>query len=156
MYNQSAGPVTSDHLGAFEKGPTAPVQGAPYSATITNESIETLADGNRIVQTNKREQPRGIRKVARVRMLPCRRSAIYRPLTRRTSSSFKILSRRHVLHVEFDRQDRVEKPGASRCNGYSGPASGSSTFFIQMGSGRVHSRPAHRQQLLMQKTVVDE
>src|SRR5579863_3125742 len=28
----------------------APVQGAPYSATIVNESTQTLADGNRIVQ----------------------------------------------------------------------------------------------------------
>src|ERR1700743_3223560 len=27
-----------------------PVQGAPYSATISNESVQTLADGNRIVQ----------------------------------------------------------------------------------------------------------
>jgi hypothetical protein len=30
----------------------SPVQGAPYSATITNESVQTLADGNRIVQSN--------------------------------------------------------------------------------------------------------
>jgi hypothetical protein len=29
---------------------TSPVQGAPYSATVVNESIQTLADGNRIVQ----------------------------------------------------------------------------------------------------------
>jgi hypothetical protein len=29
---------------------TSPVQGAPYSATIVNESVQTLADGNRIVQ----------------------------------------------------------------------------------------------------------
>ena len=29
-----------------------PVQGAPYSATITNESVQTLSDGNRIVQTS--------------------------------------------------------------------------------------------------------
>jgi hypothetical protein len=42
----SAGAVTS---GAFER---ASVRGAPYSATITNESIQTLADGNRIVQTS--------------------------------------------------------------------------------------------------------
>ncbi len=28
------------------------VQGAPYTATITNESVQTLADGNRIVQTS--------------------------------------------------------------------------------------------------------
>jgi hypothetical protein len=30
----------------------APVQGAPYSASITNESVQTLADGNRIVQSS--------------------------------------------------------------------------------------------------------
>ncbi len=49
---QSAGPVTSVAWSAFEKGPSNPVQGAPYSATITNESVQTLADGNRIVQTS--------------------------------------------------------------------------------------------------------
>ena len=31
---------------------STPVVGAPYSATITNESVQTLADGNRIVQTS--------------------------------------------------------------------------------------------------------
>src|SRR4029077_5908202 len=36
-------------FGGFDR---APVQGAPYSATINNESIQTLADGNRIVQTS--------------------------------------------------------------------------------------------------------
>jgi hypothetical protein len=30
---------------------TSPVQGAPYSAAIVNESVQTLADGNRIVQS---------------------------------------------------------------------------------------------------------
>lgn len=38
--------------GAMHTITSAPVQGAPYSATITNESIQTLADGNRIVQTS--------------------------------------------------------------------------------------------------------
>ncbi len=33
-------------------GPTEPVLGAPYSATLTNESVQTLADGNRIAQTS--------------------------------------------------------------------------------------------------------
>lgn len=33
-------------------GPTDPVLGAPYSATLTNESVQTLPDGNRIVQTS--------------------------------------------------------------------------------------------------------
>jgi hypothetical protein len=37
--------------GGFSLSATA-VQGAPYAATVTNESIQTLADGNRIVQTS--------------------------------------------------------------------------------------------------------
>ena len=36
-------------FGGFDR---APVQAAPYSATINNESVQTLADGNRIVQTS--------------------------------------------------------------------------------------------------------
>jgi len=51
MY-QSAGPAAAIAWGSLEKGPTAPVKGSPYSATINNESVQTLADGNRIVQTN--------------------------------------------------------------------------------------------------------
>jgi hypothetical protein len=39
-------------VGAMARGMGAPVTGAPYSATITNESVQTLADGNRIVQSN--------------------------------------------------------------------------------------------------------
>jgi len=48
---QTTGPVTLGAAGAvslFGK----PVQGAPYSATVTNESTQTLADGNHIVQKN--------------------------------------------------------------------------------------------------------
>jgi hypothetical protein len=45
------GPVTIG-FGAFGGDSGAPVQGAPYSATITNESVQTLADGNRIVHNS--------------------------------------------------------------------------------------------------------
>ncbi|MGH8276239.1 MAG: hypothetical protein ACRETH_06050, partial [Steroidobacteraceae bacterium] len=53
MYQtQSASPVvTMMRTEKMEIG-RAPVQGAPYSATITNESVQTLADGNRIVQSS--------------------------------------------------------------------------------------------------------
>jgi hypothetical protein len=37
---------------ASSRANSSPVQGAPYSATITNESVQTLADGNRIVQSS--------------------------------------------------------------------------------------------------------
>ena len=44
--------VTAVGAGGFARFNAAPVQGAPYSATITNESVQTLADGNRIVQSS--------------------------------------------------------------------------------------------------------
>jgi hypothetical protein len=44
------GPVAIGAAGFGERfGP--PVQGAPYSATMTNETVQTLSDGNRIVQS---------------------------------------------------------------------------------------------------------
>lgn len=50
--SQSAGPVTTVGVGVLGKSPGAPVQGAPYSATITNENIQTLEDGTHISQTS--------------------------------------------------------------------------------------------------------
>lgn len=45
--------ITSAAVGSgFDRAAAAAVQGAPYSATVTNESVQTLADGNRIVQTS--------------------------------------------------------------------------------------------------------
>jgi hypothetical protein len=52
VFFQNAGPVTTVGVGVFGKGPGAPVQGAPYSATITNENIQTLEDGTHINQTS--------------------------------------------------------------------------------------------------------
>src|ERR1017187_1961698 len=50
--SQAAGPVTTVGVGVLGKPPGAPVQGAPYSATITNENIQTLEDGTHITQTS--------------------------------------------------------------------------------------------------------
>lgn len=52
VFFQSASPVTTVGVGVVGKPPGAPVQGAPYSATSTNENVQTLADGTRIVQTS--------------------------------------------------------------------------------------------------------
>jgi hypothetical protein len=48
---QTTGAVGAMASGGFDRA-SGPVLGAPYSATITNESIQTLADGNRLVQTS--------------------------------------------------------------------------------------------------------
>ncbi len=45
---RTTGPVGAVAAGFDKEG--GPVVAAPYSATITNESIQTLADGNRLVQ----------------------------------------------------------------------------------------------------------
>lgn len=45
-------PIQAGAISVSTAGPLAPIKGAPYSATITNESVQTLADGNRIVQSN--------------------------------------------------------------------------------------------------------
>jgi hypothetical protein len=50
--SQAAGPVTTVGVGVLGKPPGAPVQGAPYSATITNENIQTLEDGTHITQNS--------------------------------------------------------------------------------------------------------
>src|ERR1700722_15649621 len=49
---QNNSPGTAVAISAFQKLPGTPVQGAPYSASMTNQSTQTLADGNRIVQTS--------------------------------------------------------------------------------------------------------
>jgi hypothetical protein len=48
---QTTGAVGGVAAGGFDRA-SGPVLGAPYSATITNESVQTLADGNRLVQTS--------------------------------------------------------------------------------------------------------
>lgn len=50
MYQRPGGEVVTRMMAGKFLG--QPVLGAPYSATITNDSVQTLADGNRIVQTS--------------------------------------------------------------------------------------------------------
>ena len=51
VYFQSAGPVTTVGMGMVTKGAGTPVKSAPYSATITTESVQTLGDGTHISQS---------------------------------------------------------------------------------------------------------
>jgi len=51
VFYQTTGSVGAIVSGGFDKT-SGPVLGAPYSATTTNESIQTLADGNRLVRTS--------------------------------------------------------------------------------------------------------
>jgi hypothetical protein len=58
VFSQAVGPISGEQIGGTVNVTSASgmagavIQGAPYSATITNQSIQTLGDGNRIVQTS--------------------------------------------------------------------------------------------------------
>jgi hypothetical protein len=52
VFGQTETAATGFSFRVNEGAPAKTVQGAPYTATITNESVQTLADGNRIVQTS--------------------------------------------------------------------------------------------------------
>lgn len=52
VHYETAGPVGRVALTGVAGAPGAPVPGAPYSATATTKSIQTLADGNQVYQTS--------------------------------------------------------------------------------------------------------
>ena len=106
VFFQSGTAVATAGVAPFDKG-GAPVAGAPYSATITNESIQTLPDGNRIVQNyhgNDRARFAGPH-------APGCSSAYDRQSFRRQRAPPRFHPRPRgadVLHLELDRQDRTE------------------------------------------------
>ena len=109
---QSAGPVTTVGVGLAGKGPGAPVQGAPYSATMSNEMVQTLSDGTHITQTSTGNVARDSQGRTRQdapfaadrQFVRCRRAT---PCVHSGSGGAD------GLHAESDGQDRAENAGAS-------------------------------------------
>jgi hypothetical protein len=133
MY-QGAAPVSAIAWGSFEKGPAAPVKSAAYSATINNESIQTLADGNRIVQTNTGT-------IARDSQGRTRQDAALP-----TIGNLSAASAPHLVFIQdpvagtsytLNLTDKTAWKNPTPPAGMSGPgaAVGSGTFFVQTGSG---------------------
>src|SRR5882762_8841742 len=133
MY-QGAGPAGAIAWGALEKGTTAPVKGAPYTATINHESIQTLADGNRIVQNNTGT-------IARDSQGRTRQDAALP-----TIGNLSAASAPHLVFIQdpvagtsytLNLTDRTAWKNPMPATGTAGPSAavGSGTFFIQTGSG---------------------
>jgi hypothetical protein len=138
MY-QGAGPTGAIAWGSFEKGPTAPVKGAPYSATINNESIQTLADGNRIVQTNTGTVSRDSQ--GRTRQdapLPAIGNLSAASAPHLVFIQDPVAGTSYTLNLTDKTAWKNPMPPAGTAGpGTAGPgtAVGSGTFFIQTGSG---------------------
>lgn len=131
MY-QSAGPAGAIAWGSFEKGSTAPVKNAPYSATINNESTQTLADGNRIVQTNTGT-------VSRDSQGRTRQDAALPAIGNLSAASAP-----HLVFIQdpvagtsytLNLTDKTAWKNPMSPGGTDGPGAAVSTFFIQTESG---------------------
>src|SRR5271169_3279300 len=131
MY-QSAGPAGAIAWGSFEKGPAAPVKGAPYSATVNNESIQTLADGTRIVQSSTGT-------VSRDSQGRTRQDAALPAIGNLSAASAP-----HLVFIQdpvagtsytLNLTDKTAWKNPMPAGGTGGPGAAVGTFFIQTASG---------------------
>jgi len=132
LFYQSAGVATT--IGAFEKSPGVPVQGAPYSATINNEMIQTLPDGNRIVHTSTGTTARDSQgRLRQDAALP----AIGNLSAANAPHLVFILDPVAQTSYTLDLTDKTAQkmPMSPVVTTGSDPAAGSNTFFIQMETG---------------------
>jgi hypothetical protein len=152
FYNQSVDPVSSVHLGAFEKAPAAPIQGAPYSAAITNESIETLPDGNRIVQTSNGTTARDSQgRTRQDAALPTIGNLSATNAPRLVFIQDPVAQMSYTLNLTDKTAQKIPTP--STAMDIAGLGSGSGKFFIQMGSA-VSTAGLPSPGIVMQKTFV--
>jgi hypothetical protein len=139
MY-QSPDPAGAIAWGPLDKIPIAPVKGAPYSANTNNESIQTLADGNRIVQTNAGTVSRDSEGRTR------------RDATLPTIGSLSATNAPHLVFIEdpvagtsytLNLTDKTawKNPMPPAGTRGSGGASGSFTFFVQTAGGMPFAPP---------------
>ena len=133
FFNQSAGPVTAVGMGAFEKAPAAPILGAPYSAAITNELIETLPDGNRIVQTSSGTTGRDSQgRTRQDAALPAIGNLSAANAPHLVFIQDPVAQTSYTLNLTDKTAQKIPAPSAAM--DISGPASGSEKFLIQKGS----------------------
>ena len=152
MY-QSAGPAGAIAWGSYEKGSTAPVKSAPYSATINNESIQTLADGNRIVQTNTGT-------VSRVSQGRTRQDA-----TLPAIGNLSAASAPHLVFIQdpvagtsytLNLTDKTAWKNPMSPGGTGGPGAAVGTFFVQASGPSLIPPPAPPMIALTKHLATDE
>jgi hypothetical protein len=133
MY-QTAGPAGAIAWSSFDKGPAAPVKGAPYSATINNESIQTLADGNRIVQTNTGTVARDSQgRTRQDAALPAIGNLSAASAPRLVFIQDPVAGTSYTLNLT--EKTAWKNPAPPAGTGGLGPALSASTFFVQTGNG---------------------
>jgi hypothetical protein len=149
----AAGVVTAVAGKAFG----SPVQGAPYSATITNESVQTLADGNRIIQSNTGSTARDSEgRTRQDAALPAIGNLSAANAPRIVFIMDPVAQTSYTLNLTDKTAQRLSMPPGGPMG--SGPVSGAKVFFAQVGSasGTVGSLPPPPGPIAMQKNMTIE
>jgi len=135
LYQNSGGIVTARAIGG---APLAPVTGAPYSATMTTETIQTLSDGTHITQTTTGN-------VARDSQGRTRQDAPLPPLGNLSAADAPhlVFIQDPVAQVSYtlNLTDKTAQkmpaiPPPSAGDGPSAGVSANGKYFIQMGTGQ--------------------
>src|SRR5260370_3961300 len=139
---QTAAPTGAIAWGRMENGSGASVQGAPYSASITNKSIKTLADGKHIVQTS-------MGTTARDSQGRTRQDAPLPTIGNRSATAphlvfieDRVTHASYVLNVTDKTAQKIPRPPAAGDGSLAGGEA--RVFFGQMGSVATVSGPSAR------------
>ncbi len=153
---QSAGPVGGVTAGAILRGPIAPVQGAPYSATITNESIQTLADGNRIVQTSTGTTARdSLGRTRQDTVLPAIGNLSAADAPHLVFIQDPVAQTSYTLNVMDKTAQKTSMPSTATMGGVA-TEGGPGTFFVQMGTSATISSTGPPPPMTMQKVLLSD
>jgi hypothetical protein len=151
-----AGPVTGVAVGGMMKGSITPIKGAPYSATITNESVQTLADGNRIVQTSTGNTARDSQGRTRQDFaLPAIGNLSATEVPRLVFIQDPVAQTSYTLNLTDKTAQKIPMPPPPPAGGFS--ESGGATFSVQVGAGAAAIGPGGPEQnMAFQKPVLPD
>jgi hypothetical protein len=129
-------PVAGVAVGTTLRGPLAPIKGAPYSATITNESVQTLADGNRIVQTSTGSTARDAQgRTRQDTILPTIGTLSAAEAPHLVFIQDPVAETSYTLNLTDKTAQKIPMPPVALAAGMPGPPeAGSGAFFVQMGT----------------------
>jgi hypothetical protein len=151
VVSQSAGPGVATW--AFRRAAGTPVQGAPYSATIANESIQTLADGNRIVQTSTGTTARDSQgRTRQDAALPAIGNLSAANAPHLVFIQDPVAQMSYTLNLTDKTAQKISMPSIGIAG--AGAEGGPNTFFIQTGDAATMGNPLPPPAIAIQKNLV--
>ncbi len=139
--NPGPGPVTIN-VGGFGAGFGATVQGAPYSATVSNESVQTLADGNRIVQSSTGAIARDSQgRTRQDTMLPPIGSSLGRQCRLISFTHHPVARHSYTLNLTDKTAQKMPVPPLPPMPPPGAPGPGPDAFYVQAGGRGCRFRP---------------